>query len=460
MTVANSQNTVSYSGNGSANQVFHIPFPFDAESSIKVELNGVVKTQTTDTVVGQYTLTGVLTNSTNTVYTNEAADFGWIIYGSTLSTTDVIKITRTQTAVVSTDYSDTGTFGTDTKFERDADNIIMSMANTLNRSETDPLVFDAKMRYVSSLANPVRGDDAINTDTVKVMRDFSGTDTVPDGTGLNQFLTTTFSGTDGSPVFYAPVQVPTTSGVNTRYALKSTGSAAWSWQSVNWIPPAPNDGNGYFLKIDQAGTMSWAKIYEIPMSATGADNDILSLDEAHLTYWRTLNEGDWTKTAAQSSKRFLVKKPLGLAYGPRITYGTHTTSALNLAANNGWTSSVSGGFHGTARETFQFNHNMVDDSGSSVAPDRIFLTVETEKIDPDNTGGDMAIPVWVAMLNHDDESPAGITSTQINGRLQYLNVNDNLTEESSLEHYITRKSLEIHEDQDYKIKVHWMAMKD
>ena len=465
MTIPNSQYKVSYEGGGATGTIYNIPFPWDAAASLKVRTissAGVVAAKTEGSS-NDYSLTGVLTNGTQTVYTHAAAEFGWIKWNAAATeSTDTIEIYREEPTTVTTDYVDTGAFGTVTQFERDADRIAMALSRTCNRSETDPLVYDAKSRYIKDLGNPLRGDDALNDTILNTMSAVTPALEIPGSASANKFITPTgyASGSgSGSVAWSTPNHMPSVSGVNVRYPLVSTSSSEYEWQAFNWIPPAPDDGFGYFLAVNQAGTMSWAKVYEVPMSTAGSNNDVVELTSARVIGWKTLTESPYASTKNQKTGRFVIYNS-GVAWGPRFTYGTHSISDVTGVTENADT--YAQGIHGdTGVQTFQFNHGMKNDSNADVAPDRVFLTIGTEKLDATGgSGGDDAIPVYVAMLDHASASPAGITSTQVNGKVQYLNVNDELSESYANPTGSGKRNLVIPDDESHDIQIHWLAMKD
>ena len=469
MTVANSEYKVTYSGGGATGTIYHIPFSWDTAATLKVRVISSIGTVSakTEGSSNDYSLTGVLSNSTQTVYTHAAADYGWIKWNAAATASnDTIEIYREEPATVSTNYANTGSFGTVTEFERDADRIVMAMSRTCNRSEEDPLVYDAKMRYIKDLGNASRGDDGLNDTLLNTISAVTPALSVPNGTGLNQYLSPSgyAAGSDSGAVTWGSItEIPSTSGVNTRYALVSSSSTAYSWAELKWIPPAPDDGNGYFLSINQAGTLSWAKVYEIPMSDSGSDNDVVALTAGRVIGWRTLSESPYASTTNAKTKRFVTYNGSALAWGPRHTYGTHTISSVTVAEDS--SVPVGNGVHSAnSIKTFQFNHNMKNDSDADIAPDRVFLTVETEKLDGSAIGGtgDDAIPVYAVMLDNESDSPAGITSTQINGKVQYINCNDDLSDTGGHENTLSsgKLNLVIAAGQNHAIKIHWLAIKD
>ena len=80
MTVANSEYKVTYSGGGATGTIYHIPFSWDTAATLKVRVISSIGTVSakTEGSSNDYSLTGVLSNSTQTVYTHAAADYGWI----------------------------------------------------------------------------------------------------------------------------------------------------------------------------------------------------------------------------------------------------------------------------------------------------------------------------------------------------------------------------------------------
>ena len=471
MSTGTINHIVKYKGGGGPGTIYNIPFPFDVAASLKVRVvsSSGTPTNKTEGASNDYVLTGMLSNSTQTVFTHAAAEFGWIEWkAAATSDTDTIEIYREEPVTTSTNHG-TWASSTNKAVEREMDKLSMSLSRNCKRSETDPLVYDALNRSIKALANPVREDDALNETVLDTMKAVTPSLTVgTSSSGADYWVTPTgyASGSGSGSIAYGQmIQMPTISSPSTpARPLVSTDDGGRpptygsGWTAKNWIPTAPNDGNGYFLKSDISGNYSWARVYEVPMSSSGDTNDVVSYEGGDILGWRTLNEAPYSSNANTKSNRFVVHSGGSPAWGPRFKHGTVESNNVTISILPSMAAYA--GNHNT-NIAFQFNPGTLNDSGSAVAPDYIFLTVETEKCDSDAVAKTF-IPMFSVRLNRQDTgSSRGFESaTECNGKLGYLNINDGLTSNSAYDNYCDIFSQVVAGGDDLDVKIHWLAVWD
>ena len=472
MSTGTINHIVKYKGGGGAGTIYNIPFPFDVAASLKVRVvsSSATPTNKTERASNDYVLTGMLSNSTQTVFTDAAADFGWIEWkAAATSTTDTIEIYREEPVTTSTNHG-AWSSSTNKVIEREMDKLSMSLSRNCKRSETDPLVYDALNRSIKGLADPARGDDALNDTVLNIMDAVTPSLTVGTSSSGSDYWVTPSgyaSGSGSGSITYGQkIQMPTISSPSTPArplvseddGARPSPNYSSAWTAKNWIPTAPNDGNGYFLKSDISGNYSWAKVYEVPMSSSGDTNDVVSYEGSDVLGWRTLSEAPYSSNANTKSNRFVVHSGGSPAWGPRFKHGTVESNNIEIAALSSMAANP--GCHNT-NIAFDFNPGMLNDSGSAVVPDHIFLTVETEKCDSDG-GAQTFIPMFsVRLLRQDSGSSKGFESaTDSHGQLGYLNVNDGLTSNSAHDNYCDVFSQAVVAGDDLDVKIHWLAVWD
>ena len=476
MTVPNSEYKVKYQGSGITNEVFYIPFGFGSLSDIKVQTVDSNGHPTNKTGGGtHYTATGATSDGTSTVISGVPADYGWITWNGT-SPTDIVYIFREGEITVDLNLHP----GNKNFEEKGLDRMTEAMSRYCKRSETDPQNFDGQGRAFVDLGQPrYAGDAARTTELTDYAAVTSFMDVPSYSSGNEDNLLTVRRGIPTNSVgevqWTPNTEVPSLTGDNRKILTKESGGP--EWQVQNWIPTAPDDGLGYFLSVDQAGTMSWAKVYETPSIASTAQHDVVSLSPIEQIDWRTLDEAPYSSAYAAKQKRFIIKNSESgtVTWGPRYTTGSLTVNPVANEMASG--SSPNGGWHGIPYHTGTNNewtvaHGMKADDGSTdVAPDRVFLMVETqkykEKIHSDNFD---IIPFFVVRLNPQDGANAdvGITSTHLNGRHMFLNVNDGGLQ-SGVANPIARSSVGLGDggarngadtNNVYTMKIHFLAVKD
>jgi len=469
MTVPTSDYIIKYRGSGKTNEVFYIPFGFGSLSDIRVVAYDADLGATVKVPITHYNVTAATSDGTNTVISGVPADYGWITWVG--STTDLIHIFRDGEIVFDVDW---GTEGVDTKSfeEKGLDRITEAMPRYLKRSETDPTHFDALNRKIQAIFEPYYPDDAATFDQMEDYEDAATGPSLPSHSSSNEdhVLTSRRSIPSTPPVgqvlWNSVREVPSSSGTNAEVLTSGSGSA-WSFDVKRWIPAAPDDGAGSFLWVDQAEAMSWAKVWQTPLTGGGGAHDVLSLQPIDIPTWTTIREASAYTVAILSTGKHIVKRSTtgNVSFGPRYTFGTKQISlnCISMGTSGGMAGHGGNGFFGTGgQEEWEVDHGMVNNSGASVAPSRVFLMLETQKYDEKGTYQYDVLPIFVARLNkYDGTSDSGVTSTKLQGRIACLNANDGQLQNFVM-NPITRRTIALGSyapsEDPYILKIHFLAV--
>jgi len=476
MTVPTSDYIIKYRGSGKTNEVFYIPFGFGSLSDIRVVAYDAELKATVKVPITHYNVTAATSDGTNTVISGVPADYGWITWVG--STTDLIHIFRDGEIVFDVDW---GTEGVDTKSfeEKGLDRITEAMPRYLKRSETDPTHFDALNRKIQTLFKPYYPDDAATFDQLEDYEDAATGPSLPSHSSSNEddILTSRRSIPSTPPVgqvrWQSVREVPSSSGTNAEVLTSGSGSG-WSFDVKRWIPAAPDDGAGSFLWVDQAEAMSWAKVWETPVTGSGGAGDVLSLQPIDIPTWTTIREAiapaAWSLLI--SNGRHIVKRSTtgNVSFGPRYTFGTKQISlnCISMGMGGGGMPGHGGnGFFGTGgQEAWEVDHGMINNSGASVAPTRVFLMLETQKYNEKDAGYQYdVLPIFVARLNKfDSSSDSGVTSTKLQGRIACCNANDGQLQGIGVANPIYRRTIALGSfapsTDPYILKIHFLAVLD
>jgi hypothetical protein len=471
MSIPNEAYRVLCKGDGRDDSVYPIPFGFTQLTSIVVRTlpeggDPVRKVYDTD-----YTINPTTTGE-GEVFVDRFAEGGWVVWIGT-SPTDTIEIFREESVTQSYDLSGSLDAVDTDDFEKTLDKMTMGFSQSMKREKSDPTTHGAKNRVVKDVGQPVRWNDALTGDELDVMSDDTTNLTVPVTTLeiADQFLKPSALHPSTPSVEWGKINEQPAKYGTDRNALISSGGGAYDWSGVNWIPPAPNNGAGWFMHTDGLGNLDWEVVYEVPLDQDGEVDDVMTKLPHDILGWRNipreLDASDLTDTYDYSNRTVYVKETTGgnstYEMGPRIWHGTKSITVTIPHYDDGTifhTGSRSPAEAGIDCPTFSIEHGVVDDNGDAAIPDRVFLTIENPAVAIDYV---WYYPFWIVRIDDFNEDSEGITSTHINGRAIYLNVNDNLKTASggASDQFgsipITKYNLAL---TDYQFKVHWIAFLD
>jgi len=404
MTLPSEQYSVKFRGIGIDAEDFPIPFSFRHKEVVKVEtINsaGIAtqKTLSTDGITNDYILIQRTTDMGGVVDDNVRTDHGWISWVG-VSPTDIVHIYKEETMLQPNDYSDVAGNPSISPevFESCKTRATETFLRTLSRDDVDPLAYGAKGRRITA-ADPVRPDDALTLGVLNSMQTTLLQFPASSGAGVapvSKVLVPTGYGTGVATIGWQDRLTMTTVGIQDDYILTSLDAHPWmAWTEARWLTPPPDNSLDWCVSYDRDSvtekSMDWREFRVLPegwlssdihgyylLMDEGVDDDpptTSSWQKKHTTTGQMGGDPTNPKTANVFLNRMAAADDGTLGLSPKFTV-QNVSLTLNTGAADGSTTG-----QGKQQHPIKFSWNMTNvlknDSGSLVAPSKIFLQPQT-----------------------------------------------------------------------------------